>query len=387
LNIQQCKSVLTTFINNNVDVTPLFWGPHGTGKTEFVKQVAKELGYEYIQVMLSQIEAVDLMGVMYMDFDKDLNASVTDYHPQRWFLRALKKKKVIIHLDEMNRARPEVLKAAFQFVLGREINGHKLPPETAIVVSCNPNDERYTVTEFEDALVDRFMHVKVEPSVDEWLTWARQKNDKGQYNIHPDVVAYIATDKKAFRDVNKADSVWPVTINRSGRSWERLSKIHALDMAPELARECFQGMVGLDVAIGFMKSLASVEKPLTAKQIFDLTDDTKDKIARFTDPTKVARLELLKLSIENLIEYSAKNKAEALKHKENVCTFICMLPNDLTITAVHGLHEDVAWAKVLMSHDVILAKMQTLNKVLTSAQKATGTSAQKTTGRTSKPRI
>ena len=94
----------------------LLRGPHGIGKSQVVRKVAEGFGLEVIDRRLSQMTEGDMIGLPSTD------GEVTRFNPPEWFKRACVA-PVALFLDELNRATPEVMQAAFQVVLDRELNG------------------------------------------------------------------------------------------------------------------------------------------------------------------------------------------------------------------------------------------------------------------------
>ncbi len=248
MNLTDTKTLLTEMITNKCLVTPYLWGAHGLGKSSIVREVAKDLGYNCITLILSQREAIDLQGMLYTYKDEISGISATSSHPPEWFLNAMNNGKTILFLDEFNQARKEVLNASFQLVLDRELNGRKLPDDVFILCASNPCDDRYDVTELSESLVDRFLHLQVTPDVKGWLNYA-----KGNPNFDPKVVKFLEASPNALRHEDDRDNTFPVKIKHSERSWERLSRINKLNLPVNIKLECFRGIVGTDLALLFMQ--------------------------------------------------------------------------------------------------------------------------------------
>ena len=139
-------------------------GPHGIGKSQIFQQIADKLGMELIDRRLSQMTEGDLLGL------PELSDGVTRFCPPDWFMAACKAPKIIL-LDEFNRGTPEILNTAMQITLDFELNGNKLHPETRVYAAINASAE-YSVNELDFAQADRFWTIDLEPTVEDWLTWA-----------------------------------------------------------------------------------------------------------------------------------------------------------------------------------------------------------------------
>src|SRR6266567_850685 len=121
------------------NISVLLRAPHGVGKSQVVRQLGRSIAddlqkagsvkdaelVEHIDRRLSQMSEGDVIGLPSTD------GNVTRFNPPDWFKRACDK-PCILFLDELNRATPEVMQAAFQIVLDRELNGWKLHPLTRV---------------------------------------------------------------------------------------------------------------------------------------------------------------------------------------------------------------------------------------------------------------
>jgi len=66
MTLNQCKEVVKFSLENSTEKVKLpvmLWGSHGVGKTEIVKQIAKEMGYNLVVLHLATQDIVDLVGI------------------------------------------------------------------------------------------------------------------------------------------------------------------------------------------------------------------------------------------------------------------------------------------------------------------------------------
>ena len=387
MDIRNVAKVLVTVVEKKAPISVCIWGDPGIGKSAIVSQVAKKVGYDFFPLILSQREAVDLLGVPQPEFDKEVGINVTDYAPPRWFARALKKGRMVLFLDELNRARPEVIKAAFELVNERRLNGMKLPDDVVIVVACNPDNGEHQVESFDEAMTDRFMHIHAKASFSIWKEWAETESATGMMNVHADIVGFLNTAQEhAFKKSKDSDD-FPVEIKQTFRSWERASHVHKLGLSESLELECLQGVVGTDIALAFMKSLKDQEnKPLTAEEVLEFSKKTEAKVAKWTqnnDTSKMseARLDVLKETVNALTKFVLKNEEETLNKAKTVMKFLNMLPDDLLIVAVTALHDNKEWATHILEDQRIASKLEEISETLNKSQAAPSAS-KKTTKKT-----
>ena len=123
---KQCALKLPT------DISICIRGPHGIGKSQAVYQLASEENFNLpiIERRLSQMSEGDMIGL------PELSDGTTRFCPPDWYKECCVK-PVVLFLDELNRSTPEIMQAAFQIVLDRELNGWKLHPETRIFTAIN----------------------------------------------------------------------------------------------------------------------------------------------------------------------------------------------------------------------------------------------------------
>lgn len=253
----------------------LLRGDHGIGKSQVVRQVAALLdgGLPVIDRRLSQMSEGDMIGLPSTD------GEVTRFNPPDWFKRACEE-PVALFLDELNRATTEVMQAAFQIVLDRELNGWRLHPQTAVFAAINAGSS-YTVNEVDPALLDRFWAVDLSPTAADWLGWARGR-------LHETVVDFIAGNEKFLDPVKNAD---PGTVQTSRRSWERLSD--ALTSAkiadtPDdvLFYPMCLGYVGLEATTAFQSFAKSVDNRFTGEDIVESYAKIRSKLKKLNSQDK-----------------------------------------------------------------------------------------------------
>lgn len=211
------KQVLKTHVLLT-KIPVLIHGAPGIGKSEIVKAVAKEIGYQCRVLMLSQFPVEDIAGLPIPvknseGFYKTLR-SLPDFLPAEG--------KGVLFLDEINQAHPSVLNAIFQLILDRKIAGESyvLPDQWVIVSACNDFEHNRNVTEFEPPLNDRFLHILYQPSAQAFLDYA----NKAGYNKR--VIQYITNNKSAF--LSSPSDMADTMAFPTPRSWKRVSDLEDL---------------------------------------------------------------------------------------------------------------------------------------------------------------
>lgn len=315
MNTLQLRKVLKQCFE--VSVTPLIWGHHGIGKSQVVQSLSNELEYGFVDLRLGQMEVGDLIGLPSKENGR------TVWLKPSWFPK--EKTKGILFLDELNRARLDVLQAIFQLVLERKLHTHVLPKDWKIVCAGNPSGSDYFVNELDPALLDRFLHIEFTPDFKEWISWGK---DTGQ--IRSEVSDLIARYPHLLKDEKESGKI-PFEVLPSPRSWEMFSRIlEGLD--DDLRFECAMGLVGKAAAVAFLESLnCGHEIPVKAEEILKNYLKVQKRVQKFSNG-KRARLDLLRITGDDLIRVLSKEgKAASLSKEEekNYVTFLNDLPLDL----------------------------------------------------------
>lgn len=102
-------------------------GRHGVGKSEILSKYYLSKGQKVISLFLGQMsDPGDLIGLPH----KNETYGKTEFLPPYWF--PTEGKPVVLFLDELNRARPEILQTVMDLTLNRTLAGRKLPAGSRI---------------------------------------------------------------------------------------------------------------------------------------------------------------------------------------------------------------------------------------------------------------
>jgi len=303
-------------------------GPHGIGKSQLFRQIAKSIGFnedQFIDRRLSQMTEGDLLGL------PELTGGVTKFAPPDWYMVACEKPMVIL-LDEFNRATPEVMQCGFQIVLDHELNGHKLHPETRVYAAVNASPE-YQVNEMDPALLDRFWTIDLEPTVEDWITWATGR-------LNPVIVDFIRQNPNHLRHSTAAE---PGKVYPSQRSWEHLDealKACNIDLeevsgtAPELLYPVALGFVGVEGAITLRDFVKNYESILKAADVLDNWGSMKDRILRVTADKQNALIDKILATTEG---EANKDKVWTAEQGDNLKAFLESVSAEMMVSFFNRL--------------------------------------------------
>lgn len=152
------KEILKDAIKNNAKI--IVTGRSGYGKSEMIKQVAEEIGYELIDFRLSEILPEDLVGI------PKLREDYYEYVPPRWLYEVVNhpEKNYLLFLDEITQGTPEVLNITYKiFDKVTKVGNYELP-NVAVVGATNYSDESNYLNELPIPLKNRACMIELNHS-------------------------------------------------------------------------------------------------------------------------------------------------------------------------------------------------------------------------------
>jgi hypothetical protein len=241
---------------------PFIRSSPGVGKSQAVKQFADELGIKFLDVRCSQLDSTDFRGIPV----PDMKDKVTRWIPPEFLpfkgMTMWEGTSGILFLDEINRARPDVLQAIFQLVLDRKVGLYDLMDDWYIVAAGNHGDADGTdVIELDAALKNRFMIMDIEHELEPWVKWAEANA------IHDDIIVFLKSKPNWLYHTAESENDLLVTP----RSWEKFSRIIAqnegvMDIIKVTA------LIGIDIigaAQGHLIKYLETKETLSGKDILN----------------------------------------------------------------------------------------------------------------------
>lgn len=240
-----------------LEITPasqniLLVGRHGIGKSEILTDYYNKKGIKVETLFLGQMsDPGDLIGLPFKeDFDGETSTSSrTNFIPPYWFPKD--NNPIVLFLDELNRARPEILQTVMDLALNRKLAGKELPKGSRIIAAVNEGDE-YQLTMLDPAFVSRFNVYYFCPTVQEWLLWAEKRN------IDKRIISFISNEgiwlDGAEGQKNGIDTGFDKYPDR--RAWERVSDcIQNIKELNEDDLDVISGIIGSQAASRFYGSV------------------------------------------------------------------------------------------------------------------------------------
>lgn len=325
---------MTTGKDKKVPFPVMLRGRHGVGKSCVVYQLADKVawepkkkavvvrqpdsdlpGYDVIERRASQMTEGDLIGLPVIDGER------TRFNPPDWLKEACER-PVIIFLDEIDRAVTEVRQGFFELTDSRKIHGQFLHPGTLIFSAVNGgvHGSQYSVAEMDPAELDRWTVFDVDPSVEDWLTWA-------QDNVHQVIIDFIRAGNHVHLE-HKGDFE-PNKVYPSRRSWHRLSDTLKptgfLDKAKDTVGEVFsisEGFIGLEASVAFQDFCSKYDAQVTIEDLLDNGKFNLVKKWKINDHTAM---------VDKFIAEGLFKTALSDDRCRNLAKYCTIMPNEVTM--------------------------------------------------------
>jgi hypothetical protein len=307
LNSKELKETLTHIILNNralqeenlKPVAVSICGAAGLGKTSVVEQLAEELNIQHVEVInLAQLDELgDLVGIPIKEYqmvikqgdktagrwvDEKIMDSFTvqgwkangqsrmSYAKPAWI--SGKGENGVLILDDYTRAAPRFMQAVMEIIDKQRYISWSLPKGWTILLTENPDDGTYNVTDIDAAAKSRYItfDMRWEPEV--WAEWAEKaKIDQRAINFT------LLHGKEIIKDEN------PHVNPRSlVKFYNSLRSISDFDKNLVLIQNIGEGAVGPEVTTMFTSFIYNkLDKMISPTEILDTTkafDTIKAKV-------------------------------------------------------------------------------------------------------------
>lgn len=295
---------------------------HGVGKSDMVRQIAKELGLKVVERRVSQMSDVgDILGL------PKLTEKGTEWVLSTWVREAIDE-PVVLFLDECDRGTQEVAQAIFQLTDSRCIGGHYLNEGTLIFAAINGGERgsQYQVREMDPAELDRWTVFDLSPTTEDWLSWAKDI-------IHPIVWDFINKNNVHLEHTSEFE---PGKKYPSRRSWHRFSdvlKAGEEDLLPKqegyinpALLNLANSFVGLEATVALGDFIKQYKYQLTVEDILDKGEIERTKNFQIND--HLAWVE--KFANSEYIKNSEQNKLSD-NQITNIAKYLVSLPSEIAM--------------------------------------------------------
>ena len=265
ITLDEFANILKYLIKNNKEMeargmSPIavgIEGEAGLGKSSVLQQIAEELNMSYTRINLAELEEVsdltgfpikefqtcdgewipaDLVG-KYCDPEKFTGKSRMSYATPEWLPDETTEGGAIICLDDYSRANQLFLQATMQLIQDGTYVSWKLPKNTTIVLSTNPDNGQYSVSTMDPAQLSRFINFPVKFNIDNWAKWAENKElDSRAINFALSYSSELFENEKQLATINPRSYTMFANAISGISDWQ---KPDSLAMILNISKGCF----------------------------------------------------------------------------------------------------------------------------------------------------
>lgn len=386
ISIEHAKRLIKRAILANVTcekeglfITPLISGKHGIGKSAIVKDIAAELGGVCITIEGGTLKEGEITGIPYQYEDKNgvrfkflpyyaieriqqeerrlfevnrsgANATFLDGDENRYsqndipasrkieLLKNGEIRPVIVFIDEINRTDSAVYKELMNILLTKTVNGYRLPWWAFFVGAMNPSTQNsiYATNEMDPAQLDRFLKLKIEPDINEWLAYA------SSHGVSENITAFLKENPSCLSK-DSAELEDEENPTPSPRGWDMINTImtsepylrpffteneNSAKTVSEDLQALANAKLGPTVATMFFASLAAPRHALTANDIFSDDDElsnTKNILHELSIAKKVQTCDSVLDYLQKNAEFLMLRKSDFKKKKAQLSALVSQL--------------------------------------------------------------
>lgn len=212
LTLSEVKPIIKYIIENNkilqekgeYPISVNLQSEAGIGKSQSIRDLAKEIGYTFVQINTSNMTSPDeLIGYPQREYyvckddeckwitsdliDIFLKAgwNVTEetrmgYAIPAWLKELNPNGKNILLVDDWTRSTGPVIQALYEVIYRQEYISWKLPINTTVILTSNPDSGSYLVASIDEAAATRMITFNVKFSKECWAKWAEEKDIDGK---------------------------------------------------------------------------------------------------------------------------------------------------------------------------------------------------------------
>lgn len=177
-------------------------GKAGIGKTQIVKEFAKQNDFGLVEVYLSIREPFDLTGAVFPIEKKEGNEVML--YSERAIPEIIKMarkveekgKRVVLLFDEFTHATDTVLKSLYQLLLEKKIENQELPPDTLTILVGNLDYEGlgWSIENFPKAFLDRCLRIELIFDIKQFVEYMVEKK------FNEDLISFVLRYPEIIED-------------------------------------------------------------------------------------------------------------------------------------------------------------------------------------------
>jgi hypothetical protein len=334
VDVNKFKRIISCAYRARIPILAI--GHKGIGKSEIVKQFCIENNLGLIDIRLAYLEAQDIVGFPF----RNEETGKMSFAPPEWLPS---QGNGILFLDELNRARIDVLQAVFQLVRDRVIGGimvngenYTLPEGWSIISAMNPDtpDGQYFVTQMDESLYDRFLKIGVVSDLKNFRGYVKKNEDFSR-----ELKNFILEEDIILNE----DELPPIEIDATPRGFEMFAKIYSTlrEDEEDLLQNIGEGLIGptnirkfIIYKTGFYKEISEfleeIIEPVEIKsRVLSKIQDRNDIIIAIRDRFIIEYL-------NNTEKFDVLKNSSGLK---NFMSFVFSLSEELIVAYLAGIKD------------------------------------------------
>ena len=338
INLERFKTICKYLISNNKRLEEegkkttaiCIESRAGIGKTSVIEQIAQEEGMNFVKLNLSQLEEVgDLIGVPVKEYavvkgegenkkgkwvtEESLNQYVQagykivnkprmTYATPSWVPKEAQNGTILL-LDDFSRAQSVFMQATMELIDKGEYVSWKLPKNTTICLTSNPDDGSFNVSGLDDAQKTRMITFNIEFSSEVWAKWAENTG------IRNEAINFALYYPEIFEEKNHVVVANPrsyVTFCNAISGLDDWSKPKNLSFILDIAKGCFLNDKDNMIGTFFTTFIANkLDKLISPKDmLFESWDTVSTKLESCIYKDGTYRPEIASLLAIRLLNYS-----------------------------------------------------------------------------------
>ena len=396
---------------NNPTGTPVVLvSQPGQGKTAVVYALAAERGYDVITIVGSQKDRTDITGMpTLVDFMVTRPDGTVDtvrqveYAVEKWQRTVMEHKRVVVFLDELNTAPPDVVSSLLTILADRRFpNGETMPEETVILGAMNDRDTGSEYHDMSPALANRLCLAAYHMPLGAWLdgvrrAWGKAVGEREQWmrraiadfvdenpgyaNMPVDPMGETVSPTQYGFKSDPANDMIAAHAFPSYRSWDRLATklAHASlleDGTPDTELEHFYagGMIGFKAASAFrefLKRRREAEKNFDARAFINDAFTLDDNGEPAANPDTLGEWQRIvgENGADNRLAVAREAGRLAVDDVEETHVTAEELLNIMLLLPVLSGDEEVPGLGVRLDSSALASLGKSVSKVFTKAQK------------------
>lgn len=281
-----------------------------------IKIREEENGNRYISIdgkeklLSTALEDVERGIDNYYNFDYALSGKLKEELIEKGEI-----KPILLFIDEVNRTDSQTMKQLMNIILNKNVNGFDFPFFVMVISAINPSSQNssYATNEMDDAQLDRFLKLKADANINEWIDYALSNN------VNSEIVNALASVDKVFIQKDKSYND-ESELTPTPRSWEMVAHIWDVKdrvnkmrfFTPEEQKELnqdirvlFRGKVGDNAARTILEAINNKENNIKPEEILNGKSEKID--VKIVTKFKGLRQLNQKVITDNIVRYLSEN--------------------------------------------------------------------------------